>query len=625
MTTTLRILLLAILLLGCDAASAATPSSATASWKRIPAVPWDVSKGLTKFLYDPALGKLLYYGAGGTTPGSQTTYSHSLQAYDAAKKTWQLKTTTRSSGADVTCNSPSHPGDRNPFQQMAYDTTRRRLYVYGGAASPCNDYNDTWYYSSSTNTWTQVFPSVSPAVSSSMADSAMAYDSDNDVIVLYGGLAGMTSTWHFSPSTNTWEEVATTRSPGPKGGHTLFYDPASRRIILFGGYSAYQSPSSNEVWLYDTATRTWTNPNPGAKPTGIIRPPAAFDTTRSTLTVYYGPGSLWQYHVGSNSWRQLHIPNGPPILGAALSDSRYDAYALGYDPNTDTYLSACFYAECDTQEQWWELRLGGSVVPLTIYESQLTPLDKSYATSHSVVLAGLTASTTYSFRVVSTDASGNRSVSSEQTFTTAAAPDTAAPAVTVDQAAGQADPTSTSPINFTAVFSEPVTGFTTGDVTVAGTAPGTKTATVTGSGAAYSVAVSGMTGSGTVIATIAAGKATDAAGNPNIASISTDNTVNYKSPAPEPTPAPPAGLVASGAREQVLLRWTQSSSSGVTQNKVYRSRRSDGAYALVATVSTTESYTDTSVRRKTTYFYVVTAVSSGGESAYSNQASARTR
>ena len=75
------------------------------------------------------------------------------------------------------------------------------------------------------------------------------------------------------------------------------------------------------------------------------------------------------------------------------------------------------------------------------------------------------------------------------------------------------------------VFSEAVTGFATGDVTLTGTAGGTKAVTVTGSGTTYNVAVSGMTGSGTVIATIAAARRTDAAGNANTASTSTDNTV----------------------------------------------------------------------------------------------------
>ena len=57
------------------------------------------------------------------------------------------------------------------------------------------------------------------------------------------------------------------------------------------------------------------------------------------------------------------------------------------------------------------------------------------------------------------------------------------PTVTINQAAGQVDPTSTSPINFTVVFSIAVTGFTTGDVTIAGTAGGTKTATVSSTSA----------------------------------------------------------------------------------------------------------------------------------------------
>jgi hypothetical protein len=104
--------------------------------------------------------------------------------------------------------------------------------------------------------------------------------------------------------------------------------------------------------------------------------------------------------------------------------------------------------------------------------------------------------------------------------------DVTKPTVTINQAATQVDPSNTSPINFTVVFSEPVSNFETGDVTLSGTANAT-TAVVTGSGTTYNVAVSGMSGSGTVIATIAAGIATDAAGNENTASTSTDNTVTF--------------------------------------------------------------------------------------------------
>ena len=58
------------------------------------------------------------------------------------------------------------------------------------------------------------------------------------------------------------------------------------------------------------------------------------------------------------------------------------------------------------------------------------------------------------------------------------------------------------------VFSEPVTDFVTGDVTLSGTA-GAIIGTVTGTGNTYNVVVSGMTGDGTVIAYIDAAKATD--------------------------------------------------------------------------------------------------------------------
>ncbi len=122
------------------------------------------------------------------------------------------------------------------------------------------------------------------------------------------------------------------------------------------------------------------------------------------------------------------------------------------------------------------------------------------------------------------DAAGNQNAQTDGPTVTI---DRTAPTVTINQAVGQPDPTNASPINFTATFSEQVTGFATGDVTVAGTSGGTKTGTVTGGPTTYLVAVTGMTVSGTVTATIPAGRATDLAGNNNTASTSTDNSVTW--------------------------------------------------------------------------------------------------
>ncbi len=109
------------------------------------------------------------------------------------------------------------------------------------------------------------------------------------------------------------------------------------------------------------------------------------------------------------------------------------------------------------------------------------------------------------------------------------------PTVVINQAAGQVDPTSISPINFTVVFSEPVTGFTAAGVTLSGTA-GATTKVITGTGSTYNVAVSGMTGNGTVIATVNANAATGTVIlNGNLPSTSTDNTVTYNVAVVPPT------------------------------------------------------------------------------------------
>jgi hypothetical protein len=118
------------------------------------------------------------------------------------------------------------------------------------------------------------------------------------------------------------------------------------------------------------------------------------------------------------------------------------------------------------------------------------------------------------------------------------------PSVIINQAPLQADPAAASPINFRVEFSDNVTGFTTGDITLSGTA-GATTAVVTGSGSLYNVAVSGMTGAGTVIASIAPGVAVNINTLANFASTSTDNTVLFDNVFP--TVVCPANITVTAA------------------------------------------------------------------------------
>ena len=104
-------------------------------------------------------------------------------------------------------------------------------------------------------------------------------------------------------------------------------------------------------------------------------------------------------------------------------------------------------------------------------------------------------------------------------------------AVTINQAAGQVDPTTTRLLSFTAVFAEAVTGFTAADVDVVLTASTTcaPTVTVTGSGTTYNVALTLMRNECTATVTIPAGGANSIArpGAVNSASTSTDNAQTF--------------------------------------------------------------------------------------------------
>ena len=84
-------------------------------------------------------------------------------------------------------------------------------------------------------------------------------------------------------------------------------------------------------------------------------------------------------------------------------------------------------------------------------------------------------------------------------------------------------------------------------------------------------------------------------------------------------PVAPMGLSATMiTNNQVNLTWTAAPSAA--SFNVKRSTSSGGPYTTIATGVTTTSFSDTNVIPGVTYYYVVSAISSEGESANSNEA-----
>jgi len=115
-------------------------------------------------------------------------------------------------------------------------------------------------------------------------------------------------------------------------------------------------------------------------------------------------------------------------------------------------------------------------------------------------------------------------------------------------------------------------------------------------------------------------------GNPNAggeSAASVEANATPQGPAPPPTTSPTSLTAKATKPGTISLQWAQSTTSGITQNSIYR-RISSGTYSStpLATVSTTTSYRDSSATSGTTYCYVVTATSPGGQSTVSNEACA---
>ena len=202
-------------------------------------------------------------------------------------------------------------------------------------------------------------------------------------------------------------------------------------------------------------------------------------------------------------------PDGSPLAATALTAGGNHTCAI-----TDKHMVTCWGDDTDAQS---------TAPPSTAII--WTSSDTAVATIAAAGLAsGLSTGTTTITAAVETF--------SDSATLNVNAVDNVNPTVTINQADGQADPTNQTPIDFTVVFNEPVTGFTGTDVTLTGTAGATTATSTPTEGTTYTVTVSGMTQDGTVIATVPPSAANDLAGNPNEASTSTDNEVIYDTTAP---------------------------------------------------------------------------------------------
>ena len=141
------------------------------------------------------------------------------------------------------------------------------------------------------------------------------------------------------------------------------------------------------------------------------------------------------------------------------------------------------------------------------------------------ITAGTLAEGSHTASATQKDTAGNVSASSPTLTLTI---DTIRPSVTVNQKAGQLDPTSTNSAAFTIVFSEPIdeASFTPSDLKIEGTV-GTVSAFTRISSTVWDATVTGMASGDVVRVSLAEALVNDLVNNSNTLSASTDNSVTY--------------------------------------------------------------------------------------------------
>jgi hypothetical protein len=196
---------------------------------------------------------------------------------------------------------------------MAYDSERNLVVLFGG-----HQYNaETWVYDLLNDTWTQKFPSSSP---SGRHAHAMTYDSARGLVVLQGGrdsagLSNQTWTYDISNGPNGIWNLESTMGPALEY-HSMVYDPMNAAITLFGGSNG--GAPLDQTWVY--SGNTWTLENPSPKPAARIRSSMTYDTRMNRVLMYGGhDGSsnindLWTYNVSAGpdgTWNYFNYLRSP--------------------------------------------------------------------------------------------------------------------------------------------------------------------------------------------------------------------------------------------------------------------------------------------------------------------------
>jgi hypothetical protein len=275
-------------------------------------------------VWDNARRLFIRYG-GHNQGGGGAQYSE-LWTFDPFTARWTLKEPD-TSPPGVCC-----------AQQNVYDPIHRR-YVRFPAFSGNHGWqwfreiylnNSTiWLYDLDVNLWRNLRPLPAPKVSPLRCAS---WDSDAQVIVVFGGEGNREGTVVYDPHTNTWTRMKPAKEPPFRSAGNMVYDSAHKLHILFGS----QFTDDPHTWAYDLRKNEWRDlKTPILPPTNENDAVLAYDLLNKVViaVVKVTEGKhedakhhlqTWAYDADRNTWTKMNPPQEPDLSG---NRSRVLAYA----------------------------------------------------------------------------------------------------------------------------------------------------------------------------------------------------------------------------------------------------------------------------------------------------------
>lgn len=236
------------------------------------------------------------------------------------------------------------------------------------AAPPSRAVND--------GTWSSLDPSA--AAPTPRREYAAIYDDVDNRLVIFGGYGNnanapyvlLNDTWQLTlGDAPQWSLlVPADDGPGRRASPQWGYDPARRRLIMFGGYG-YHYPNSlsqdylNDVWELSLKSQNphWHELQPqGTPPLGRLAGSAVYDPLNQRFVGFGGtrglPIDTWELDLhGVPTWNTISTTGSRPV-------GSYGMYAI-YDPVRNRMITFGGSTSDDyfgVNNNTWELRLDGT-------------------------------------------------------------------------------------------------------------------------------------------------------------------------------------------------------------------------------------------------------------------------